>query len=320
MNIFSVIQVEGILIEGLIFGIMVLGVFITFRVLNFADMTVDGSFPLGAAVMAAGLLAGLAPPLALCLAFGAGAFAGLITALIHTKLKIPDLLSGILTMTMLFSINLRIMSNRANLPLLKTPTLFSKINETALAVAPNYADWAIVLFCLLSVLVIKIILDLFFHTDFGISMGALGANPQLIISQGMNPDVIKTAGICLSNGLTGIAGAYAAMYQGFADVNFGTGIIVSGLASLMIGEFLIRSNRIGLLTLRVLFGSVLYRALMYCARNYGYYINMTANDLKLITGILIIICVIVSKTGFHSWKKESFSLKNLKNLIKRGEK
>jgi putative ABC transport system permease protein len=266
-------------------------------------MTVDGSFPLGAAVMAAALLKGFPSPLALLLAFSAGAAGGLITALIHTRLRIPDLLSGILTMTMLFSINLRIMSNRANLSLLKSPTLFTAIIDIA-AASTSHTAWALVLFCLLSVIVIKVVLDLFFHTDFGISMGALGANPQLIISQGMNPDVIKTIGICLSNGLTGVAGAYAAMYQGFADVNFGTGTIVSGLASLMIGEFLIRSNRIGLLTLRVLLGSVLYRALMYLARNYGYYINMTANDLKLITGILIIACVIISRTGFRQKVKK----------------
>jgi putative ABC transport system permease protein len=303
-------MIEGILTEGLIYGIMVLGVFITFRVLNFADMTVDGSFPLGAAVLAAAILKGVPSPVALLLAFTAGALAGLVTALIHTKLKIPDLLSGILTMTMLFSINLRVMSNRANLSLIRTPTLFTKISgliadiaRGASGVPTQHTAWALVVFCLLSVLLIKLILDVFFHTDFGISMYALGANPQLIISQGMNPDVIKTVGICLSNGLAGIAGAYAAMYQGFADVNFGTGTIVSGLASLMTGEFLIRSNRIGLLTLRVLLGSVLYRALMYLARNYGYYIHMTANDLKLITGILIILCVLVSRTGFRGKPK-----------------
>jgi putative ABC transport system permease protein len=180
--------------------------------------------------------------------------------------------------------------------------LFTKI--VALVGSSQQTQWTIVVFCFLSVLTVKLLLDLFFRTDFGISMGALGANPQLIISQGMNPDVIKTIGICLSNGLVGIAGAYAAMYQGFADVNFGTGTIVSGLASLMIGEFLVRSNRITVLTLRVLLGSVLYRALMYLARNYGYYIHMTANDLKLITGILIILCVIVSKTGFRSRAKQ----------------
>ncbi|MDR0643731.1 MAG: ABC transporter permease [Treponema sp.] len=292
-------MLEGILIEGLIYGIMVLGVFITFRVLNFADMTVDGSFPLGAAVMAAAILKGLPMGAALLLAFLAGGLAGLVTALIHTKLKIPDLLSGILTMTMLFSINLRVMSNRANLSLLKTSTLFTRIADLGQSLTIHTA-WALVVFCFLSVLGIKIILDIFFRTDFGLSMGALGANPQLVISQGMNPDVIKTIGISLSNGLVGIAGAYAAMYQGFADVNFGTGTIVSGLASLMIGEFLIRSNKISVLTLRALLGSLLYRSLMYLARNYGYYIHMTANDLKLITGILIILCVTVSRTGFRS--------------------
>jgi putative ABC transport system permease protein len=291
-------MIEGILLEGLIYGIMVLAVFITFRVLNFADMTVDGSFPLGAAIMAVCLIRGLPPALAFCLAFLGGAAAGLITALIHTRLKIPDLLSGILTMTMLYSINLRIMGNRANLSLLKVQTLFTSVSEWAGAFMPSQI--AIVILCVVVVLLIKTVLDLFFHTDFGLSMGALGANPQLIISQGMNPDVIKICGISLANGLVAVSGGFAAIYQGFADVSLGTGMIVSGLASLMIGEFLIRSNRISLLTLRVLLGSILYRALMYLARNYGYYIHMTANDLKLITGLLIIICIVVSKHGFRS--------------------
>jgi putative ABC transport system permease protein len=291
-------MLEGILIEGFIYGIMVLGVFITFRVLNFADMTVDGSFPLGACILGVMLSRGAPFSAALLLACIGGAAAGLITSLIHTRLKIPDLLSGILTMTMLYSINLRVMSNRANLSLIRVPTLFTRIADWASAFMPG--QWAVIIFCLLTIVAIKIILDLFFHTDFGLCLGALGTNPQLIISQGMNPDMLKIAGICLSNGLFGIAGAYAAMYQGFSDVNFGQGMIVSGLASLMIGEFLMRSNRIGILTLRAIFGSILYRGLMYFARNYGYYINMTANDLKLITGLLIIACILVSKTGFRS--------------------
>jgi putative ABC transport system permease protein len=297
------VVIEGILIEGFIYGIMVWGVFITFRVLNFADMTVDGSFPLGAAIMAVLLLKGAPSWLALALAFTGGAAAGLLTSIIHTRLKIPDLLSGILTMTMLYSINLRVMSNRANLSLLRVSTLFTRISEWAGSFMPSQG--AIVLYCAVVVLLIKIILDLFFHTDYGISMGALGANPQLIISQGMNPDIIKMSGICLANGMVGVSGAFTAMYQGFADVNLGSGMIVSGLASLMIGEFLIRSNKISALTLRVMLGSILYRALMYLARNYGYYLHMTANDLKLITGILIILCIIVSKTGFRSRPKRS---------------
>jgi putative ABC transport system permease protein len=286
----------GILTEGFIYGIMVLGVFITFRVLNFADMTVDGSFPLGACILGVMSARGAPAPVALFFAFAGGAAAGLVTALIHTRLKIPDLLSGILTMTMLYSINLRVMDNRANLSLIKIPTLFSRITSWAGAFMPT--DWAIVIFCLITIVLIKIALDLFFHTDFGICIGALGANPQLIISQGMNPDVINIAGICLSNGLVGFAGAYAAMYQGFADINFGSGMIVSGLASLMIGEFILRSNRMVLLSLRAIMGSIVYRGLMFLARNYGYYIHMTANDLKLITGLLIIVCILISKTGF----------------------
>jgi putative ABC transport system permease protein len=251
--------------------------------------------------MAVMLIKGLPPAAALGIAFAGGALAGLVTALIHTRLKIPDLLSGILTMTMLYSVNLRVMSNRANLSLLRVPTLFSRIADWAGNIIPS--QWAIVIYCLVIVAVIKVVLDLFFHTDYGLSMGALGANPQLIISQGMNPDVIKMSGICLANGMAAVSGSFAAMYQGFADVNLGSGMIVSGLASLMIGEFLIRSNRISVLTLRVILGSILYRGLMYLARNYGYYINMTANDFKLVTGLLIILCVIVSRTGFRAGPK-----------------
>ncbi|MDR2516450.1 MAG: ABC transporter permease [Spirochaetaceae bacterium] len=290
-------MIAGMLTEGLIYGIMVFAVLITFRILNFADMTVDGSFPLGAAVMAVALSKPLPWAAGLFLAFFCGALAGLVTALIHTRLKIPDLLSGILTMTMLYSINLRVMGNRANISLLRVPTLFSSAEQFFGGILP--APAVIVLLCLAVVLFIKILLDLFFHTDFGLTLGALGANPQLIISQGMNPDTLKICGISLANGLVGISGAFAAMYQGFADVNLGSGMIVSGLASLMIGEFLVRSNKIMVLTMRAALGSVLYRALMYLARNYGYHVNMTANDLKLLTGLLIILCIIVSRRGFR---------------------
>ncbi|MDR0719217.1 MAG: ABC transporter permease [Treponema sp.] len=290
-------MIAGILTEGFIYGIMVLGVFVTFRILNFADMTVDGSFPLGACILGVLLSRGVPFSLALIAAFGGGAAAGLVTALIHNRLRIPDLLSGILTMTMLYSINLRVMSSRANLSLIKVPTLFNRITEWAGAFMGG--EWAVVIFCALTIIIIKFILDIFFHTDLGLCLGALGSNPQLIISQGMNPDMLKIVGICLANGLVGISGAYAAMYQGFSDVNFGTGMIVSGLASLMIGEFFIRSNRVGMLTLRVILGSVLYRGLMFLARNYGYYIHMTANDLKLITGLLIILCLVISKAGYY---------------------
>jgi putative ABC transport system permease protein len=285
-------MIEGILIEGFVYGIMVLGVYISFRILNFADLTVDGSFPLGSAIMVVALLKGAPTPVAFFLAFAGGSAAGLVTALIHTRLKVPDLLSGILTMTMLYSINLRIMGNRANISLLRFNTIFNKISELT-----SGGMWGVVVFCFLIAIVIKVLIDLFFRTDYGLTLGALGANPQLVVSQGINPDVIKISGICLSNGLTSLSGALTALYQGFSDVGLGTGIIVLGLASLMLGEFIIKSNRIELLTLRVLCGSILYRALMYFARIYGYKLNMTPNDFKLVTGLLIVACIILSKTG-----------------------
>jgi putative ABC transport system permease protein len=338
--------ITGILTEGLIYGLMTLGVFITFRVLSFADMTCDGSFPLGAAVAGVLLVHGHSALVALPAAALAGAAAGLVTALIHTRLRIPDLLSGILTMTMLRSINLRVMENRANISLLKTDTVFSRLNDASRQFAENLrggpsagnagldssinsniieniaafvdAGAGALLYCLIAVIVIKLVLDLFFKTDFGISLGALGCNPQLIIAQGMNPDMLKIAGISLANGLIAVSGALAAMYQGFADINFGQGMIVSGLAALMMGEFLIRSNRFPVLTLRVILGSILYRALMYLARNYGYHIGMTPNDLNLITGLLIITCIIFSNLGFRSGYGKRWHLIKRKARIQAG--
>lgn len=288
-------MIQGIVIEGLVFGIMALGVFITFRVLDFADLTVDGSFPLGSAVMAMLLTAGVNPLFAMTAAFAAGGVAGAVTAVIHSKLKIPGLLAGILTMTMLHSINLRIMGNRANVSLLRVDTLFRSISDFASSFMPG--EYGILLFLALFTLIVLVATNLFFHTDFGITVGALGSNQQMITSQGMNPEVIKLLGVSLSNGLVGVSGALAAMYQGFADVNAGTGTVVAGLASVMIGEFLLRSNKIELLTFRVILGSILYRAIMFAGRQYGYLIRLTANDLKLITGVLIIGCLIISKYG-----------------------
>lgn len=288
-------MIQGIVIEGLVFGIMALGVFITFRVLDFADLTVDGSFPLGSAVMAMLLTAGVNPFFAMVAAFAAGGVAGAVTAVIHSKLKIPGLLAGILTMTMLHSVNLRIMGNRANVSLLRVDTLFRSISDYASSFMPG--EYGILLFLALFTLIVLVATNLFFHTDFGITVGALGSNQQMITSQGMNPEVIKLLGVSLSNGLVGVSGALAAMYQGFADVNAGTGTVVAGLASVMIGEFLLRSNKIELLTLRVILGSILYRAIMFSGRQYGYLVNLTANDLKLITGVLIIGCLVISKYG-----------------------
>ena len=295
----GVLMIYSIIIEGLIYGLMVLGVFMSYRVLNFCDMTVDGAFPMGGCILAACLSAGMNPVFALLLAFTGGMLAGLCTTVIYTKLRIPDLLAGILTMTMLYSINLRIMHNRANISFLKIATPFSRITDFILDKFPNIPEGAeqigVCLFLLVFVFIVKFIMDVFYHTDLGLAMGALGANEQMIVSQGVNPKLVRGIGVCIGDGFAALAGAFAAMYNGFADVGSGTGIIVSGLASLMLGEFIIKSNKIGMQTLRVLIGSVIYRAIMYFGRSYGYVIGLSSNDLKLITGLLIIVCLIIAK-------------------------
>ncbi len=291
-------MIEGILVEGLIYGLMVLGVFITFRVLDFPDLTVDGSFPLGAVVMAVLLIHKVNPFIALIAVFASGVAAGAVTAIIHNKLKVPNLLAGILTMTMLYSINIRILQNRANIPLIKTETIITKVTSLTDGIIPE--SIAILLLFLIIVFIVKLLLDLFFHTDMGLTLGAMGGNEQMVITQGVNPELLKIIGVGLSNGLVALSGAFAAQYLGFADVNMGIGVVVTGLASVMIGEFLFNSSKISMLTLRVILGSILFKGIMYAGRYYGYYFHMTPNDLKLITGILIIISLIISKVKKRS--------------------
>lgn len=294
--VLKIIMIEGIFVEGLIYSIMALGLFFTFRILDFPDLTVDGSFPLGAVIMAVGIKSGIGLIPAIALAFSGGVLAGTVTAVIHNRLKVPNLMAGILTMTMLYSVNIRIMGNRANIPLLRKDTILTK--AVAFAGGRLSEEVVILIFFILVVLAIKLMMDIFFHTDMGLTFGAMGSNQQMIISQGVNPDTYKVIGVGLSNGLVALSGAFAAQYQGFADVNLGQGIVISGLASVMIGEFLIKSNRISMLTLRVILGAILYKAIMFLGRYYGYTIHMTPNDLKLISGLLIIAAL-----AFTQFKK-----------------
>ncbi|MBB6481375.1 ABC transporter permease [Spirochaeta isovalerica] len=280
-----------ILIEGLIYGIMALGVFISFRILDFPDLTVDGSFPMGAAVMAACLLADIPYVAAFALTFIAGSLAGMTTAVFHNKLKIPGLLAGILTMTILYSINLRIQNFSPNISFLKVETLFDSVHDMMKGVMGS--TWSVLLLLVAVTFVLKTLLDLFFHTDMGLTLGAMGDNEQMVIAQGVNPRVMKMIGIGVSNGLVAISGAFAAQYQGQADVNLGRGIVVMGLASVMIGEFLIKSNRISLLTLRVLLGSIAFRGIMFLARNLTF-LNLKPSDLQLIYGLSIVLLLLVT--------------------------
>ena len=306
-------MIEGIFVEGLLYGIVALGVFITFRVMDFPDMTVDGSFPFGAAIMASLLVAGVNPWLALIVAFGGGVLAGFVTAAIHNYLKVPNLLAGILTMTMLWSINLRVMNSRANISLLgnqktilsENKDLFQHYIFSHFELPNDLANQlSMLLFFIIIAFAIKILLDIFFRTDLGLTMGAMGNNSQMVISTGVNPNTMKFIGLGLSNGLAAVAGAFACQYQGFADVSLGQGIIIAGLASVMIGEFILRSNRIWVLTIRVLIGAIVFRGLMYLARQYGYDIGLMPTDQRLLTGVLIVLALLASQLSKQNAKSK----------------
>ena len=286
-------MIEGIFVEGLIFSIMVLGILISYRILDIADLTCDGSVATGAAVAAMCITAGWSIPLAMLMAFLSGIICGLVTAAIHNHLHLPGLLAGILTMTMLYSVNLRILGNKANVPLVRVNTMYDWFRSGLSFLPPSAAS---LIGTLVIVLVIKVLFDLFFRTDLGVSIGALGGNEQVVISLGMNPSVLKYIGLGLSNGLIALSGGMLAQYQGFADANLGQGMVVQGLAAIMLGEFLFRTNRISLITLRVILGSIIYKGLMFLGRRYGYLVGITPNDFKLLTGLLVIISLIVAST------------------------
>ena len=286
-------MIEGIFVEGLIFAIMALGILISYRILDLADLTCDGSVATGAAVATMCIVNGLGITVGLIMAFLVGVLTGLVTATIHNKLKIPALLAGILTMTMLYSVNLRILGNKANVSLVRVDTLY-RLFPKWFSFIPS--DWAALLGTLIFVVVVTVLMDLFFRSDLGQAIGALGGNEQVIISQGMNPSVLKMIGLGLSNGLIALSGGLLAQYQGFADANLGQGMVVQGLAAVMIGEFLFSSNKISLITLRCILGGIIYKGLMFLGRKYGYLIGITPNDFKLLTGILVIISLTVAKT------------------------
>lgn len=274
--------------EGLLFGILALGVFVTFRCLNFPDLTVDGSYPLGAAVFALMMYRGYGPVAGVVSALVAGALAGLFTGILHTFSRIPALLSGILTMICLYSINLRIMG-RPNISLsenLGHRTIFVILRDAFPTVPEVYVRF-LFLFALLVVL--KFLLDAFLQTEIGLSIRATGDNETLVATQGINPDDMKLIGISLSNALVALSGAMFAQYQGFVDINMGIGMVISGLASVIVGEVLLRGKTIFVMTLQVIVGSVVYRLATAVALNWGYSIGFKPYDLKLFTGILVIV-------------------------------
>lgn len=264
--------------QGLLWAVMALGVYITYRVLDIADLTVEGSFPLGAAVAASMLSAGYGPIPSFVVAAIAGMLAGVVTAVLHTKMKIPALLAGILTMIALYSVNLRVMG-KANLSLLGTDTTFSIIRKMF---SLNSAYTTLVVGLLATVLV-AVFMYWFFGTEIGAAIRATGYNQQMIRAQGVNTDVTIMLGLLISNALVAISGALVAQSNGFADVGMGTGTIVIGLASVIIGEVLFGTRSFKNCVISVILGSIVYRIVIAAVLQMG----MPPNDLKLFTSILV---------------------------------
>ncbi len=270
---------------GLIYGLMALGVYLTFRVLDFPDLTVDGSFTAGAATAAVLIVGGWPPLAATAVSFVVGALAGLVTGVLHTKGQINPLLAGILTQIALYSVNLRIMG-KANAPLLREQTLLSGLRDARL-----FGTWTSVAIFAVVTLVFLLALDWFLNTDLGLALQATGDNERMIRAQGVSTDFTKMLGLSLSNGLVGLSGALIAQYQGYADIGMGIGLIIAGLASVIIGQALITSRRFVFATFAVVVGSVVYRLVIQTALQVG----LNPNDMKLISAILVVTALLLPR-------------------------
>lgn len=271
----------GNVAQGLIWGIMAMGVYMTFRLLSFSDLTVDGSFATGGAVAVMAILAGVPAPLALLYSFLTGMLTGLVTGLLHTAFGIPDILSGILTQIALYSVNLRIMGNMANKPV--------SVDKFFLVVSSRNISNAI-LFGAIMIAVLIAALYWFFGTEFGCSIRSTGSNPAMSRAQGINTNITKVFTLALSNGFVAMSGGLLSQYQGFSDINMGRGSIVIGLAAIIIGEILGEAifgkklNFAGHLVF-VVIGSIIY----YIVIGVVLWLKMPSNDLKLFTALIVAV-------------------------------
>jgi putative ABC transport system permease protein len=275
--------------QGLAYGLVALGIVITFRILSFPDLTVDGSFPLGAAVVARLIVEGVPPVYGILLAIVAGFVAGCCTGVLYTKLKINSLLAGILMMTVLYSFNLRIMG-KSNIQLLTVDTFLTPLENL-----PVNRFIPIIAFFLVVSFGVKILTDLFMHTQLGFAMRATGDNEQMIRALGVNTDNTTILGLGISNAFVALSGALVAQDQGFSDVGMGIGMIVAGLASIIIGEALLGKHTVQRMTLAALIGSFLYKEII----SIGLRLGLAPTDLKLATGIMVILAL-----GIPALKKE----------------
>ena len=300
---------------GLILSLLAMGVFISFRVFHVADITAEGSITLGAAVAATALVAGVNPLLATAFGFLGGMVAGATTGILHTKFKIHSLLSGILVMTALYSINLHVMG-KSNVPLVSQTTLSSyaealgqslgrgAVSFTVFGWEVSLHDASILIFMLLVSVFIGVALYLFFRTNLGTAMRATGDNDQMIRAMGVNVSNMIILGLAISNGMIALSGALLAQYQGFADVQMGIGMVVWGLASVIIGNSLVGTESLGLAVAGTVMGSVLFRLLVAIALRWG----LNPNDLKLITAIFVLLSLVLP--GFLERMKKTTGVVN----------
>lgn len=282
--------VVSALSQGLLWSVLAVGVYLSYRFLNISDLTSEGSFTLGAAVCASNIVRGMDPLLSCILALIAGALAGLVTGVLHTKFKMPSLLAGILSMTGLYSINLRIMG-KANIPLTQSVTLLTKLKDM-LGLTRN-RDGAIYL-GLIVVIILIVLLVWFFNTEFGFSVVATGNNDKMIRANGVDSDKTIIAGLMLSNALIALSGSLVAQYNGYADVTMGIGAIVVGLASVIIGEVLFKDKYFAVCLIGVVVGSIIYRLIVTFVVNTNF---ISANDMKLFTAIVVAVAIIIANKG-----------------------
>jgi putative ABC transport system permease protein len=278
----------GVLEEGLVYAIMALGVYITYRILDFPDLSVDGTFPLGGAITAVLIIAGVNPVVTLFISFFAGALAGMLTGIIHVKLKVRDLLSGIIMMTALYSVNLRI-AGRANVAIFTKETIF--YNDFFDRVIPDVLrPYLIVAILFIIVNIVKSLLDLYLKTKSGYLLRAVGDNDVLVTSLAKDKGIIKIVGLSIANAFVALAGSIYTQKSGFFEISTGTGTMVIGLASVIIGINLLKKVSFVKITTAVVLGSVIYKLCVSIAIQLG----MAASDLKMITALLFLIILVVS--------------------------
>ena len=297
----------GSLELGMVYAVLALGVFLSFRTLNMPDLTVDGSIVTGMAISAVICAGGANPFLALIGAALGGAAAGLVTGLLHTKLKIQAILAGILVMLAAYSVNLRIMGKTPNIPLTKSITVYKMADEL---LPPKYAG--IVLGLIILALII-VLLYLFLETRLGFVFRATGDNEDMVKACGVSCDNMKLLGLALSNGLVGLAGGMLAQNQGFADINSGTGMMVIGLASVILGEVIFGTRTLIRRLVAAALGAVLYRILLAQAL----YVGMESTDMKLVSAIIVVIALTLGLLGEKSSKLTALSAKFLKGRVQR---